>query len=343
MKPSDYGTARSMRKMLSRSKVVGIFGAPDSGKTFLAANLSWWMLEHVHGFVLSNIPLVRWTGEREVEASLDNYIVCDDFGYMFARISEILVNDRDARFLVVCDEAQRFSKTAWQSPIAQLLRATLPLVRKVNIVFVFLAVSEELLLKELREDESLVHIRIYKGGYYAETYARDALEQGYDPKQLAFVRWPLEGIEYEPLLVMPKPYLAVPVEEARKEPGLIYFDTKGISDWNPNPIHPATGKPFSMDAMLDAIKGIGWDVPLKLYNHMHGIGIEVPAIDRKEVLVELPEDRKEKPSTQKGIQPEVDRLIKAGISCRQVVAETGCSKRFYYLRKKELRKTGAIS
>src|SRR5206468_7782517 len=143
--------------------------------------------------------------------------------------------------------------------------------------------------------------------------------------------WPMKGIFYEPMIVSPKDELAVPVDVAR-ETGAIYYDTKGLSDWSLGN-HPVTGDPFSFDGpagLLTAVKGIGWDVPQKLFDYMHDgpMGYRNPLWtpeDEKKYQktkgIEKPEQHG--PSTKKGVQAEVDRLLIAGVKVSQIVAETG--------------------
>src|SRR5207253_7550247 len=128
----------------------------------------------------------------------------------------------------------------------------------------------------------------------------------------------------------PKDNLAVTIDVAR-ETGAVYYDTKGLSDWTLGN-HPVTGRPFSFDGpegLLTAVKGIGWDVPVKLYDYMHygprGIdpskaAAETPLAPARADLPRVADA--EKPagkSSKHGVQDEVDRMLIAGHKVSEIV------------------------
>lgn len=331
---------RPMRKLLLGSRVIGVFGEPDSGKTHLMMSFAWWMTRF-GGTVLSNVPLVRWTGTREVEADYPGYIVLSSFSALFAKIAELLHEDRDARFLVLLDEAgAKFGKASWSATLSIVLRSALTLVRKFNVSLVFTAVSEDILLKDLREDKALVQVKFFKSGYMLRKHSPEILSVVDSPKQAVLIHWPLKGVLYDPNLVGVKDALAIPVKSAR-ESGSVYFDTKGISSWDLG-AHPATGKPFNFDEMLRAVAGIGWDVPEKLYNYMR-TGVVAGVAPPVDVSAVVEGKAGHGASTQRGIRPRVVELILAGMKAKEVMAETDCSERFFYTTKRELRAEGKVA
>src|SRR5881628_1890477 len=115
---------------------------------------------------------------------------------MFFRVSEILIKDPNARFLVLMDEAgAKFGATSWAATLSIVLRQSLTLVRKFNLVLMFAAVSEDMLLKALREDPALVSVKMYKGGFMLNKYVPELLD---DPeigeKAAMLMVWPVKGV-----------------------------------------------------------------------------------------------------------------------------------------------------
>jgi len=168
-------------------------------------------------------------------------------------------------------------------------------------------------------------------------FAQDALDEGYDPKQIAVIDWVEEGIEKDVLIVDPKPVLAVPKELAR-ETGAITFDSGGISalEMGADPRDPK--KAFSFIEMLDAVKGISWDLPEKLWTYFHRAPIPDIEADRVQDDEPLsPAKKSSNASTIKGVQADVDAALKAGIPARKIAADLHCSERFVWARKKALR------
>jgi len=335
----------------------------EGGKThFMMWLADSFLRSSPNAYVYSNVIVGQVQDDRSVLLGTPpNYFFISSLADLFFYLSENLrKKGRTGKHLVILDETAAFAGSqSWFTDLSKNLVVLSTLIRKFDVCLIFSTVRAELVLKRMREtNEGLLDGRMYKDAFEIERMKRETdagdidwtdpdTGDEYEQRQLVVIE--LKGIR-EMIVVGEAEQLAKARE--RCKPGDYIYGTKQPAILELG-VHPITQEKFDIAKLAMAMSKV-WDDDAadKLYEYMHTTSAsKVPEIEIA-ALSDVPSKPKPahtktasktgRPSTKKGIQDEVDRMIVSGANCRDTMEATTCAERFYYDRKALLRKQGLV-
>lgn len=331
-----------------------VTGESGAGKSFMAMWCAWKFLE-AGGHVFSNVVI----GQLQADGHWDDtrrptrYHYAESWAEFFGGLSEVLMEEKEARCLLIIDEAATsLSAYDWRSETAGILRGTGTLKRKWGQLHIMvIAMRDSLILKAAREkgeEGGLLDMRFLKDRWAVERYGGFLLGQAYSQQEIVVIDRG-ELAEHEAYTFTFADQLARPLEMCK--PGDYAFASYAQASWGLGK-HPHTPKGrWSWRQFLAIQSGIWPDrIPRLMYDFWHKdptqvhklSGVDIPEVEAEKLQV----DEGESTSTQKGgIVREVERvLLERGrdTNMSQIGRELGVSQPFVSMTRKRLIKEGRL-